>query len=239
MPDLLLITIWTTLAGLCIPAGGLLALSERIQPAWLENEFRHFVIAVGGGILVGAVAVVLVPEGLERMHDSPWAVVAFLAGGLVFFAVEWYLGRKKRQAPQLLGMLLDFLPESLALGGMMALGSSSGPLLALLIGMQNVPEGFNAFRELDQLRNHRSRRVMLTMLALVPLGPVFGITGFLVLVELPWLLGGILLFASGGILYLIFQDIAPQAGLKYHWAPSLGAVLGFCLAMIGTLLTGG
>jgi ZIP family zinc transporter len=42
-----------------------------------------------------------------------------------------------------------------------------------------------------------------------------------------------MLFASGGILYLIFQDIAPQSHMQRHWAPPLGAVLGFCLGMLG------
>lgn len=239
MHDLLLIISCTTLAGLCMPAGGALARIKGFQRDWLEDEFRHFVIALGGGILVGAVAVVLVPEGLAHMDHSYWAIPAFLAGGFVFLAVEWLMARRKHQAPQLLGMLLDFLPESLALGGMLALGGSAGPLLAALIGLQNLPEGFNAYRELDQLTRHGPRKVLLTMLALVPLGPVFGVVGYLTLSDHPWLLGMILLFASGGILYLIFQDIAPQSRLKHHWSPSLGAVLGFCLAMLGTLITGG
>ena len=47
-------------------------------------------------------------------------------------------------------------------------------------------------------------------------------------------LGG--MFAAGGILYLTFQDIAPQARLEHHWAPPLGAVLGFALALVGEML---
>ncbi|MDE0348149.1 MAG: divalent cation transporter, partial [Gammaproteobacteria bacterium] len=53
---------FTALAGACIPIGAGLAHIERIGPDWLEEEFRHFVIAFGGGVLVGAVALVLVPE---------------------------------------------------------------------------------------------------------------------------------------------------------------------------------
>jgi len=48
-----------------------------------------------------------------------------------------------------------------------------------------------------------------------------------------------MLFAAGGILYLIFQDIAPQSQMKHHWGPALGAVAGFCLGMLGRLLVGG
>ena len=42
--------------------------------------------------------------------------------------------------------------------------------------------------------------------------------------------------AAGVIVYLIFQDIAPQAKLRNRWAPPLGAVLGFALGLAGHLL---
>jgi ZIP family zinc transporter len=45
-----------------------------------------------------------------------------------------------------------------------------------------------------------------------------------------------MMFASGGILYLLFQDIAPQSKLKNNYAISLGATLGFAMGMIGEKL---
>ena len=41
-----------------------------------------------------------------------------------------------------------------------------------------------------------------------------------------------------GILYLIFEDIAPQAALRNRHAPPLGAVAGFLLGLAGQLMTG-
>jgi len=43
--------------------------------------------------------------------------------------------------------------------------------------------------------------------------------------------------AAGGILYSIFQDLAPKVRLEKHWAPALGAVLGFVLGMYGFMIT--
>ncbi|MDX1574089.1 MAG: divalent cation transporter, partial [Methylophaga sp.] len=74
------------------------------------------------------------------------------------------------------------------------------------------------------------------MAFLVVLGPVAGLTGYFFLSDEPVILGAIMLFASGGILYLVFQDIAPQSKLNKHWAPPLGAVFGFCLALLSNLL---
>ena len=51
------------------------------------------------------------------------------------------------------------------------------------------------------------------------------------------LLGTAMLFASGGILYLIFQDIAPQSHMRRHWAPPLSAVFGFSVGMLGSNIT--
>lgn len=66
--DIAFIVGLTALAGICIPVGGLLARVERIGPNWLEQEFRHFLIALGGGILLGAVTIVLIPEGQSSIE---------------------------------------------------------------------------------------------------------------------------------------------------------------------------
>lgn len=226
---------FTALAGACIPVGAGLARIERIGPDWLEEEFRHFVIAFGGGVLVGAVALVLVPEGVLWVPD-PLAVTALLlAGGGAFMLLDRHQALTGRAAPQFSAMAADFLPESLALGGIFAVGGEGAILLALLIGMQNLPEGFNAWRELAAA-GMPARTALGRMIVLALLGPVCGAIGWFWLADHEAVLGAVLLFAAGGILYLTFQDIAPQSRLERHWAPPLGAVLGFALALVGQLL---
>ena len=238
MPPIIQIILLSGGAGACILAGGLLARLEHIRPLWLENEFRHFVIALGGGVLLGAVAVVLVPQGTEKMQSSVWVFPVLLAGGLTFFAVELFLGLRRSETPQMMGMLLDYVPEAMALGGLLAAGSPQAWLLALLIGLQNLPEGFNTYRELRALDNGMSKTLLL-MAALVPLGPLAGLIGYFFLSGQPFVLGAVMIFASGGMLYLIFQDLAPQSRLARHWAPPLGAVIGFSLALGGHMLVNG
>ena len=74
------------------------------------------------------------------------------------------------------------------------------------------------------------------MLCVALLGPVCGLAGWFWLADHESVLGAIMLFAGGGLLYATFQDIAPQSRLEQHWAPPLGAVLGFALALAGQLL---
>jgi len=105
-----------------IPAGALLARNDRIRPYWLETEFRHSVIAFGGGVLVTAVCFVLVPEGEARL-PGPWAVAALLAGGLLFAGIHRLIDPHGGRGGQLFAILTDFLPEAAALGAMLATGA--------------------------------------------------------------------------------------------------------------------
>lgn len=226
MSDVTLILALTVAAGLCMPIGGLLASMENIRPRWLENELRHFIIAFGGGLLLGAVFQVLLPQGTEMTGDPLVAVLVFLLGGVMFFALERRLGLQRREAPQLTGMLVDFVPESIALGGLAASEPELALTLAIVIGLQNIPEGFNAYRELVKSRALSPRKVLWVMLLLTPLGPAAGLSAYYGLADQSRALGMIMLLAAGGIVYLMFQEIAPQSRLRQHWAPPLGAVLG-------------
>jgi ZIP family zinc transporter len=229
--------LFATIAGATMPLGALAAMRERLQADWLEAEFRHSVIAFGGGVLLAAVALVLVPEGIRGL--APWAcLLAFAAGGICAFAADRAIESRGGAAAQLMAMLLDFVPEALAMGAMLAERSHAGILLALLIALQNLPEGFNAYRELQAARRHNPTRLVAAFVLLVPLGPAAAWVGVTVLESYPGVLSIIMLFAAGGILYLTFQDIAPQVRLDRHWAPPLGAVGGFLLGLAGSFLVG-
>lgn len=234
MDRLTLLLLWTALAGACIPIGALLARIEHIRSRWLEEELRHFVIAFGGGILVGAVALVLVPKGIERVPHPLAAIAVLIAGGIAFMAFDRYQAQRQKSAPQFSAMAADFIPESIALGGMFAGNEEGTVLLAVLIGLQNLPEGFNAWREVAG--HGRDGRALVWMILLGLVGPVCGLIGWFWLADYHAILGAIMLFAAGGILYLTFEDIAPQARLERHWAPPIGAVCGFALALLGDML---
>lgn len=224
-------------AALAIPLGGVLARVQKLRPGWLDNEIRHFIIAFGAGALLSAVALVLVPHGREHL-SLPWVIVLFSAGGLAFMALDITLHRIDSPASNLVAALSDFVPEALALGAAFGSGGNTGPLIALLIALQNVPEGFNAYREMVDDGGMSGGRVLGLYLALSTLGPVCGLAGYFWLSGAQGVMGGIAMFASGGILYLVMQDIAPQARLRNHWAPPLGAVAGFLLGLAAQIMTG-
>lgn len=220
-----------------MPVGAAIAGIEKIRPQWLEREVRHSVIAFGGGALLAAVALVLLPEGIRNL-PLVLIVVCFASGGIVFMFIDMLLAANETSASQLAAMLSDFIPEALALGATFVLSKETGLLLVGIIALQNIPEGFNAYRELKSTTHYRGSQIIGAFVLMAFLGPIAGLTGYFFLSGYMQIVSGIMLFASGGILYLIFQDIAPQAKLINHWSPPLSAVAGFLLGVIGKVIIG-
>ncbi len=234
LTDWIAIVLLTLIAGIAMPVGAAIAALENIRPRWLETEVRHSVIAFGGGALLAAVALVLVPEGTENL-DPAMIVLCFTGGGVTFMALDIYLAYRATPASQLVAMIADFIPEAMALGATFVVSRTSGILLAGIIAMQNLPEGFNACRELIKAAHYSTPQVIGLFALMALLGPIAGLTGLFVLADYPRIVSAIMLFAAGGILYLIFQDIAPQSKLRRHWAPPLGAAAGFLLGILGKI----
>lgn len=234
MPEVASVIVLSLLAGASMPTGAVLAKLDLKNPAWLGDEWRHFIVAFGGGALVSAIALVLVPEGAKKVSIFQ-AAMAFSAGGVCFCLQDIYLNKLKSSAGQLVAMLSDFIPEAIALGTAFAAGQNTGILLAALIILQNLPEGFNAFEELSRTSNMSPNQIIGAFGLLALIGPAAGLAGYYLLSDSDMIMGNLMLFASGGILYLIFEDVAPQAKLSNRWVPALGAVAGFLLGLVGNM----
>lgn len=161
--------------------------------------------------------------------------MCFVSGALAFMALDIYLAKNQTPASQLAAMLSDFIPESLALGTTAAMGGSTF-LLGILIAVQNLPEGFNAYREMASSKASNPKALVLKFTTLALLGPLCAWAGYIWLSDYPAIIGGVMLFAAGGILYSVFQDMAPQIRMENKWLPPLGAIAGFLIGMIGFML---
>jgi ZIP family zinc transporter len=236
MGQLATIALVSWLAGIAAFVGGVLAKIEGSAEAEGKREIIHGIVAFGGGILVAAVAFALVPEGMALLPPGILAVT-FCAGGLICCALDASISRSGGSKAQFMAMLLDFVTEALALGALFGHSEKTGLLLALFIGAQNLPEGFKAHRE-NVAVGVNPNTSLLTLLAVALLGPIAACSGHLFLRDQPTLTACIMRAAAGGILFLVFQDIAPQSKMRRHWAPPLGAVLGFLFGMIGKQLLG-
>ncbi len=238
MDDLIKIIGYSFFSGITVFLGGLLSrLFERyIRDGIVKEELIHTSVAFGGGIIVAAVAFVLVPKGLNELSLTP-VVIMFLSGAISFFFLDRFIETKGGAISQLLAMLLDFIPEAIALGAVFATNHNLGLLLAIFIGLQNLPESFNSYIDLRNC-GYASKKCLLILFLLSFTGIIAAVSGCLFLSNMPQLTASLMLFSSGGILYLIFQDIAPMSQLQKSWFPALGANFGFLVGMIGQKLLG-
>ncbi|EPX85526.1 ZIP family metal transporter [Salipiger mucosus] len=179
----------------------------------------------------------LVPEAAARLPAAP-LLALFLGGGLIFYIVDAALSRLANGGAQFLAMMLDYVPEAMALGALVVGRADVAMLTAGLIALQNIPEGFAAYRELITAGHASARRLWVLFLLMVPVGTAAAAIGFFALADQPEVLAAVMAFAAGGILYLLFQDVAPQAKLQSAGGPPLGAVAGFALGLAGHLAVG-
>lgn len=236
MTEISTILLFSWLAGFTAYLGGVISHFEQTMESKNKDEFVHGVMAFGGGILVAAVAFSLAPEAMNTL--SPLLLcLTFLGGGITFGLIDRYLSTKGGSKAQFLAMIMDFVPEALAMGALFSKDRKAATLLAIFIAAQNLPEGFNSFKEItsDMVT---PKKTLVILLIISFLGPISAILGYYLLVDMHYLTASIMSFAAGGILYLVFQDIAPKSSLKRHFIPSIGAVIGFLLGMIGQQILG-
>jgi len=235
MNDIIEIILFASIAGLPIIAGGLLSSIFQTKKWKLKSEINHFIIAFGGGALLSAIAFALIPRALTDLNDVA-LIIIFLAGTFTFMIIDIIIGKSKGSLAQAMSMMMDFIPEALALGASFAVNHKFGLLLAIFIGLQNLPEGFNSYIELR--KNLKKGKTLWIMFGLSFVGIAAALTGKFLLSDSPKIISGILLFAGGGILYLIFQDIAPLSRRRKDWIPATGASFGFLLGMLADKLIG-
>lgn len=238
MEDLIKIVGYSFFSGITVFFGGCFSqLFERyFGHGIIKEEIVHTSIAVGGGIIIAAVAFVLAPKGINELSLVP-LVIMFLAGAVSFFFLDRAIEKKGGSMSQLLALLMDFVPEAMALGAVFATDHNAGLLLAIFIGLQNLPESFNSY--IDLRKSGYASKTCLIILFILSFSGVFAaVLGNILLKDLPQLTASLMLFSSGGILYLIFQDIAPMSKLEKSWFPALGVNVGFLVGMIGQKILG-
>ncbi|MCF4100633.1 divalent cation transporter [Gillisia sp. M10.2A] len=236
MSAVLKVILLSSFSGITVFLGGVLSkyLHHKLNSNRYKTAIFHSITAFGAGIILSALALVLVPEGMENLKLS-FIIFLFLGGAISFFIIDRFIAKKGGKAGQLLAMLMDFIPEAIVLGAVFATDPKTGTLLAVFIGLQNLPESFNSYQDLID-SGMTSNRSLFILFLLSFSGIAGALGGYYLLTDFPSITSGLMMFASGGILYLIFQDIAPKVPIKQNWLPALGANLGFLIGIIGEKL---
>lgn len=225
--------LYSGFAGITVLLGGILAyyFNHHIKKSPIKYEITHTMMSFGAGIILSALALVLIPKGMEELSLLPLAF-SFLLGAILFMILDQYLANKGGKVATLLAMIMDFIPESIALGAVFATDKKVATLLAVFIGLQNLPEAFNSFRDLIQ-SGYTSKKTFVIFFFLSLFGIGGALIGHFLLSDFPNLTAHLMVFASGGILYLLIQDIVPESKLEKNYLTALGAIIGFLVGIIG------
>ncbi len=224
-------------AGITVFIGGVFAyiFKQHMEEGLIKKEIAHAFMSFGSGVMLSALALVLVPKGMAELSLIP-ILITFIAGTIIFMYIDRYLAQKGGQTATVLAMMMDFIPESIALGAVFAVDPGTATLLAIFIGLQNLPESFNAFRDLS-ISGLKVKKILVMFFFLSFAGIAGALFGHFVLSKHQDINQYLMVFASGGILYLLIQDIIPESKLDNNYIISVSASLGFLVGVIGDKLT--
>lgn len=224
--------ILSLIAGLAITTGAWLASKGLYKSFWSMSELRHLIIAVGGGALISAIAFILIPDGAEKQSNIS-TLLTFFLGGVFFMVLDILLAKFGGKLAQFLAMMLDFVPEAIVLGAVITQSFEQAVFITIVIATQNLPEGYAAYTDMV---NKKNRGYLMKNYLIIGLtGPIYILLGAKLFVDHPMYLGMLMTFCAGGILYLVFEDIAPQVVMRNHWLPPLGTIIGFMVGLSGYL----
>lgn len=225
----------------------------------IHNGFRRAFLGFAAGVMVAAsVWSLLIPaiEMAEEQGRTGWLPAAggFVLGALFLLALDSLLphlhpGSKDaegiptrwgRSTLLVLAVTLHNIPEGMAVGLACALAAggsqtvtvASALTLALGMGLQNFPEGAAVSLPLRQEGASRARSFWMGAFSglVEPLG---GVVAVLVagrfVPALPWMLA----FAAGAMVYVVVEELIPEAHLGEHSHTGTGGVLlGFLVMMV-------
>jgi ZIP family zinc transporter len=139
----------------------------------------------------------------------------------------------RQNALLMTAITLHNIPEGMAVGLAFALAAgreefAGAAALALGIGIQNFPEGAAISLPLRQEGRSRRRAFLGGMLS-GAVEPVFGILVVLAAAGVQPLMPWLLSFAAGAMLYVVVEELVPQAHSR---AGTCGFVVGFLIMMV-------
>jgi len=225
-------------AGSSLLVGGLIALVRTPREHTLG-----LIMAFGAGVLISAVAYDLVLEAVT-VSGGAGIPLGIAAGALTFFVGDSMIeraggGKRKRlrkaddvgsPKAEVLGIVLDGVPESIALGLTLLAGEGVSVALIAAVFLSNVPEAMAATSGLTASGIARGR-VMALWALIAALSGIAALVGYGLLAEAsPAVVAFILAFAAGAVVTMLADTMMPEAFGQGGHVAGLVTTLGFAIA---------
>jgi zinc transporter, ZIP family len=210
-------------------------------------RFTGTILAFAAGIMLAIIFLELIDESIA--FSGHWAAIIGISMGMViFYLLDHYLphqhtvteeeahvgGYLKKGTLLALGIGLHNFPEGLAIGTGFVGSPELGLSLAILIGLHNIPEGMAVAAPLKQGGYSFSKVLAITALAGAPMG-IGALIGAAIGSISDYVLGVSLGFAGGAMLYIVCDELIPDA---YESAGAHLSIFGiFAGTILGLLFT--
>lgn len=257
----------TILIGLLVPMLGIILgsavvfLTQREMSGRLQKSLLGF----AAGVMVAASFWSLLLPAIEMNVDSGrWAVLPAMVGfllGMGFLLLidiltpHLHFGTTQPEGPRshlsrttmlMLAVTIHHLPEGMAIGVVLAgagqgdigISTASALIVSLGIAIQNIPEG--AVVSIPMRASGKSRTKSFLLGCLSGIAQPFGAILVLLLATLfipilPYLLA----FAAGAMLYVVIEELIPEASSGVHTNLStIFFAVGFVLMMVLDVIMG-
>ena len=191
-----------------------------------ESMGQSVVLPVGGGFVLGGLFLMLLDRLLPHLHldsEEPEGLPS-----------HW-----KRTTMIVLAVTLHNIPEGMAVGltfSVAARDAAPGALagavaLALGMGLQNFPEGAAVSLPMKS-QGVSNKKAFWCGAASGIVEPIFGVLTVLVAGSLMGLMPWILSFAAGAMIYVVVEELVPEAHLGEHSHAGTASVMAGFLAMM-------
>ncbi|HZA40911.1 MAG TPA: hypothetical protein VFA00_09840 [Actinomycetota bacterium] len=238
---------WGLVVGGSLVAGALAAAVLELSP-----RAAALLAAFGGGVLLAAIALELVPEA-DEMAGTAVTAAGIVVGTVVYVGGDAWLtrddsmramrrsshaaaaGKPMRQMSHAqaargeaiaAGLFIDGVPEAMALGLTVAEGSIGLALLAgILIG--NVVEAYGASQPI--IAGGHPRRFALGLMSSIGVALMLAtiLGGTLLTGVDPAIIGGAEAVAAGAVLAVVSVSVIPHAFSEVSSAVAIASMLGF------------
>jgi ZIP family zinc transporter len=225
----------------------------------ISNNFKRIFLGFAAGVMIAASVWSLIIPAINEAENQGmigWipAAIGFIGGGLFLLVIDNLIphlhmdsdkpeGLKssfKRTTMLITAVTLHNIPEGLAVGlafGLAittgsAVGIASAMGLAIGIGLQNFPEGAAISLPLKQEGMNTKKAFFWGSLSGI-VEPVFAIIGVILASQLTFIMPWFLAFAAGAMIYVVVEELIPEAQLGEHTnIGTLAVMFGFVIMMI-------
>ena len=229
-----------------------------IKTKFNENMNRIFLGFAAGVMIAASVWSLLIPaiESAENLNMIAWipAAVGFLLGGLFLLLVDRLLphlhinedkpeGLKSqldKTTMLVFAIALHNAPEGLAVGLAFGFALKTGDPtllasalgLAIGIGIQNLPEGAAVSIPLIGTNTSKKKAFFLGSLSGF-IEPIFAGLGLILASQLAGIMPWFLSFAAGAMIYVVVEELIPEAQLNSRaHIGTFSVIFGFIIMMI-------